>query len=200
MAAVSGSCSPVSAQQIEAAAQAGFHLQALDVAASLTGQGGAGEVERQVQLAAKFSQARDLPKAAVKVLRAGGSPLIHSALGPDDPRVTGFDDCASRAGMSRTQGAERIGQVLADIMRGILETEPLERVVVAGGDSAGAVASRLGIDALTVSAALAPGVPMCRAWSSRGTARSLEIALKGGQLGGLHFYRNARDGRDSAAD
>ncbi len=187
MAAVSGSCSPVSAQQIEAAAQAGFHLQALDVAASLTGQGGAAQVERQVQ-------------AAVKVLRAGGSPLIHSALGPDDPRVTGFDDCASRAGMSRTQGAERIGQVLADIMRGILETEPLERVVVAGGDSAGAVASRLGIDALTVSAALAPGVPMCRAWSSRGTARSLEIALKGGQLGGLHFYRNARDGRDSAAD
>ena len=72
------------------------------------------------------------------------------------------------------------------------------RVVVAGGDSSGEVASALGIDALTVVSGLAPGAPLCRAWSSDARRDSLEIALKGGQMGDADFFGVARDGRSAA--
>jgi 3-oxoisoapionate kinase len=63
--------------------------------------------------------------------------------------------------------------------------------VVGGGDTSGAVAGALGIDALTLSAALAPGAPMCHAWTHGQPQPVMEIALKGGQLGGPHFFKRA---------
>ena len=80
-------------------------------------------------------------------------------------------------------------------MRQILDHSAVRRVVVAGGDSAGAVASHLGIRALTVAADLAPGVPLCRAWSDDLQRDGLQIALKGGQLGSTSFYGEVLSGK-----
>ena len=126
---------------------------------------------------------------ASAALRRGVSPLVYSAEGPDDRAVLGFDAQARAAGLTRGDAAQRVGLALAEVMRRLLDRHPaLKRVVVAGGDSAGAVAGALDIAALSVIAGIAPGVPLCRAWSQRPDRDGLEIVLKGGQMGAPGFF------------
>ena len=106
-----------------------------------------------------------------------------------------FDETAQAAHLNRMQAAQKIGEVLAEIMRRVLDSSSVKRIVVAGGDSSGAVAGHLGIRALTLSAGITPGVPLCRAWSDNSQRDGLEIALKGGQMGGPSFYGEIRAGR-----
>lgn len=180
IAAVSGSCSPGTAAQIAWAAAHGFTTLRLDVPHLLADA--AGEVGRVVDLAAA-------------ALADGRSPLVYTAAGPDDPAVTGFDAAAAAAGLSRHDAAERTGQALAAVLCGLLDRVPaLQRVAVAGGDSSGAVAAALDVQALTLQARLVPGAPLCRAWSDRPGRDGLEIVLKGGQMGGADFFGRVRDG------
>jgi len=79
-------------------------------------------------------------------------------------------------------------------MRRLLDRVPLRRVPVAGGDSAGEVASALDIAALSVIAGLAPGAPLCRAWSEGPERDGLQIVLKGGQMGAASFFGAVRSG------
>lgn len=182
IAVVSGSCSPMSAAQIEWAEQHGFLTERLDVEKCLNPQQAEQEIERLVALAAD-------------AVSRNVSPVIYSARGPDDPAVTGFDALVQRVGCEKAQGTERIGMALAEVMRRLLDRTNLRRIVVAGGDSSGAVASHLGVQAFTVAAGMAPGVPLCRAWSDNPRRDGLEIALKGGQLGAVSFYGDVRAGR-----
>jgi len=183
IAVVSGSCSPVTAAQIDWAGQHGFALLRLDIARALSADASDAEVERLVA-------------AAAQALAAGHSPLVLSASGPDDPAVTGFDHSAAAAGLSRGDAAQRVGERLAAVMRGLLDRCPaLRRVVVAGGDSSGAVASALHIAALSIEAGLAPGAPLCRAWSDNPARDGLQLVLKGGQMGGDAFFGAVRQGR-----
>jgi len=132
--------------------------------------------------------------AALAALARGESPLIYSAAGPDDPAVTGFDTLATEAGLAREQSAQRVGQGLAQVMRRLLDRSAIKRIVAAGGDSSGEVASALDIAALSVVAGLAPGAPLCRVWSDRRERDGLEIVLKGGQMGAPSFFADARAG------
>lgn len=182
IAVVSGSCSPMSAAQIDWAEHNGFMTERLDVAKCLDAVQAELEIERLVAL-------------AVDAVSRGVSPVVYSARGPDDAAVIGFDALVQRAGMDKTQGTERIGMALAEVMRRLLDRTDLRRIVVAGGDSSGAVASHLGVQAFTVAAGMAPGVPLCRAWSDNSRRDGLEIALKGGQLGAVSFYGDVRAGR-----
>ncbi|QCP50321.1 four-carbon acid sugar kinase family protein [Trinickia violacea] len=182
IAAVSGSCSPVTASQIRWARENGFCVERLDLCRALDERSRSAEVERAVNVAAQ-------------ALAHGQSALVFSAEGPDDPDVVGFDAIASRARMTRFDAARRIGEALAEVMRRLLDRVPLSRVVVAGGDSSGEVASALGISALSVAAGMAPGSPLCRAWSNDPARDGLEIALKGGQIGGVSFFGSVREGR-----
>ena len=128
-------------------------------------------------------------------LAAGRSPVVYTAAGPDDPAVRAFDAVAAAAGLDRGQAAERTGQALAAVMCAVLDRVPsLRRVAVAGGDSSGAVAAALDVQALTLQARLVPGAPLCRAWSARSERDGLEIVLKGGQMGGEDFFGQVRDG------
>ena len=186
IAAVSGSCSPVTAAQIGWARAHGFHAERLDLRRALDPRDGDAEIERVVT-------------AAEQALTRGISAIVYSAEGPDDPAVTGFDAIASSAGLTRHDAARKVGRALAEVMRRLLDRVDLARVVVAGGDSSGEVASTLGIDALSVVAGLAPGAPLCRAWSAEPQRDGLQIVLKGGQLGEASFFGAVREGRVSAA-
>jgi 3-oxoisoapionate kinase len=181
IAVVSGSCSPVTAAQIAWAREHGFRLDRLDLPRLLDDNDGEAEIERAVA-------------AAVAALARRQSPLVYSASGPDDPAVRGFDTSAAAAGLTRAEAAQRVGQGLAEVMRRLLERTPLRRVVVAGGDSSGEVANTLDIVALSVAAGLAPGAPLCRAWSSNPARDGLQIVLKGGQMGGPSFFGSVRAG------
>ncbi len=182
IAAVSGSCSPVTAGQIRWARANGFHTERLQLAPALRPDTAEAEIERCV-------------RAAAQALGNGRSALVYSAEGPDDPSVTGFDTMAAAAGLDRAPAARRVGATLADVMRRLLDRVDLQRVVVAGGDSSGEVASALDIAALQVMAGIAPGAPLCRAWSSQARRNGLEIVLKGGQIGSASFFGAVREGR-----
>ncbi|WP_119153433.1 3-oxo-isoapionate kinase OiaK [Caldimonas tepidiphila] len=182
IAAVSGSCSPVTAAQIRWAQDNGFHAERLRLAPLFDAAGREAEIGRALD-------------AAAAALAQGRSALVYSALGPDDPAVTGFDATAREAGLSREDAMQQVGRGLAELMRRLLDRVPLRRVVVAGGDSSGEVASRLDIAALSVLAGLAPGAPLCRAWSEDPARDGLEIVLKGGQMGGAAFFGEVRAGR-----
>jgi 3-oxoisoapionate kinase len=184
IAVVSGSCSPVTAAQIAwARAQGVFHLQRLDVSLAL-------------DAAASPAHIESLVSAAARALGEGRSPVVYSAEGPADPAVAAFDARAAAQGVSRAQAGQRISAALAQVMRGVLGRVPaLRRIVVAGGDSSGAVAGVLGITALSVQAGLAPGAPLCRAWSDAPTRDGLEIVLKGGQIGAPDFFGAVRSGQ-----
>ena len=182
IAVVSGSCSPMSAEQIRWARKNGFEVSRLDISKILHSDTMESEIKRQAD-------------HAIKALARSTSPLVFSAEGPDDPAVIQFDSLVSNACLDRTQAVKKIGFALAEIMRRILDGSNVKRVVVAGGDSSGAVGSHLGIRALTLSAGLAPGVPLCRAWSDDPARDGLEIALKGGQLGSVSFYGHVKAGQ-----
>ena len=182
IAAVSGSCSPVTAGQIRWARNNGFQVERLDLRRALDPHFHDAEVERVLSVAAQ-------------ALTRGQSPLIFSAEGPDDPSVVDFDAIAKEAGLARFDAARRVGETLAEVMRRLLDRTPLSRVVVAGGDSSGEVAGALGISALSVAAGMAPGSPLCRAWSGNPARDGLEIALKGGQIGTASFFGSVREGR-----
>ncbi|MFY9514598.1 MAG: nucleotide-binding domain containing protein, partial [Rubrivivax sp.] len=55
----------------------------------------------------------------------------------------------------------------------------------------------LGVQALTMAARLAPGAPLCRAWSDNAARDGLELVLKGGQMGNADFFGQVRDGSQS---
>jgi uncharacterized protein YgbK (DUF1537 family) len=134
------------------------------------------------------SEVTRLVNIAVTAIKHGVSPLVFSAEGPDDPAVQSFGELATSAKLSRSDASELVGGALAEVMHQVLDQTRISRIVVAGGDSSGRVAAHLGISALTVSAGLVPGVPLCRAWSDDPLRDGLEVVLKGGQLGGANFY------------
>lgn len=182
IAVVSGSCSPVTAAQIRRARACGFHTERLDVSRALDPDGRAMEIDRVTAIARA-------------VLARGESPVIYSAEGPDDREVLTFDQKAAALGLSRAEAARTLGAVLAQIMRHIVETRLVRRILVAGGDSSGEVMTALDTFALDIAAGLAPGAPLCRAWSDNPLYDGLDVVLKGGQMGAPDFFVLARDGR-----
>lgn len=111
--------------------------------------------------------------SSLEALGRGASVVIHSAAGPDD-----------RIALEHNALAEQSGRVL----KAVLDRAHTKRVIVAGGDTSSHAGRQLGIQALTYSCPLAPGAPLCRAWSSNPARDGIEIVFKGGQCGGPAFF------------
>ncbi|MFO1150513.1 MAG: four-carbon acid sugar kinase family protein [Alsobacter sp.] len=180
IAVVSGSCSPGTAAQVDWAAGHGFDAIRLDAARTVRGEGEA--------------EAARCAEAALAALGAGRDPLVYSASGPQDPALAGVADAAARAGLTPALANARIGAALASTLQRVLARASLRRVAVAGGDTSGEVMSRLRVMALTALAPLAPGSPLCTAWPHDPERASVEVALKGGQIGGPDFFGAVRRG------
>lgn len=181
VAVVSGSCSPVTARQIEWAGAHGFApiRLAVDGLHDIGSRAAREEIGRATQ-------------AALSALGDGLSPLVFSALGPDDPAIARF--AAATAGR-RDAGNDDIGEALGRVLAGIVAESGVRRLAIAGGDSAGRAAAHLGITALTAMAPLMPGSPLCCALSDDPARQGLEIAFKGGQIGDAAFFGTLRNGR-----
>jgi uncharacterized protein YgbK (DUF1537 family) len=108
---------------------------------------------------------------AVTQLAAGRSVILYSALGDAD-RVEIDDRPALAAAMGR-------------LLRNVIRSSGVSRVVLAGGDTSSHAVRELDISALTFSAPLARGAPLCRA---HGGPSELELVLKGGQIGPEDFF------------
>lgn len=171
--AVSGSCSPTTARQIRHALAHGFtglHADPLDLA-------------------------RD-PEAAVARLSAdaqrlmgeGRSVLVYTALDPELDRGGPLDQIAG--------GRHRVGQGLGRIARACIDSFGLTRAILAGGDTSSHALGELDVFALTTRFPLTatPGSPLCTAASADARLDGLEIAMKGGQVGGDDYFVALRDG------
>ncbi|MFG6192533.1 four-carbon acid sugar kinase family protein [Nonomuraea sp. JJY05] len=81
-----------------------------------------------------------------------------------------------------------IGGLLGRIASVAVRAGLVGRLVVAGGDTSGQVVAALGARSLDVVAALAPGAPVCVLTSDDPACDGLEVALKGGQVGGDDYF------------
>ncbi|HJU56533.1 MAG TPA: nucleotide-binding domain containing protein, partial [Pyrinomonadaceae bacterium] len=90
-------------------------------------------------------------------------------------------------GLSVPELGQRIASALADFVTEVLLDGRGGGLIVAGGETAGAVCRRLELGALRVGRNIAPGVPLC---FSLGKFR-LPVVLKSGNFGGADFYGRA---------
>ena len=181
IACVSGSVSPVTASQIAYSRSHGF-------------VGIRVEAEKAVDERAWEAEIGRATAEALDALSDGRDPLVYSAAGPGDPAVAALRQAVRSAGTSGEIVNDRIGSGLGRVLDGVVRQAKLGRVVISGGDTSGHAAATLGIDALTAVAPVAPGSPLCRAHALDPARDGLEIALKGGQVGGDDFFCAVRDG------
>jgi uncharacterized protein YgbK (DUF1537 family) len=177
---VSGSCSPVTAEQIAWATAHGFATIRLDVLAAIDPSRCPAEIARATA-------------AALRALETGRDALVLSADGPHDPAIARLRAAAVLAGEPDEEAQRRVASALGQVLASVVVQANLPRVVVAGGDTSGEVTGRLGITALEAISPLAPGGPLCR--GHRAHAPTIEIVLKGGQIGGAGFFGDVKRGR-----
>jgi uncharacterized protein YgbK (DUF1537 family) len=114
--------------------------------------------------------------------RLGEGPvLIASSSTPDEVAAL-----QSRHG--RDAAGHAIEQAMADIADGLVQSG-VRRLVVAGGETSGAVVDRLRIPGFLVGAEIAAGVPVLRAVGARNGG--MLLALKSGNFGGPEFFSDA---------
>jgi uncharacterized protein YgbK (DUF1537 family) len=107
------------------------------------------------------------------------TPLVYSSASPD--RVRRVQEAYGREAVSG-----RLDRLFADAAR-LIVADGVTRLVVAGGETSGAVTGALGLDALAIGPEIAPGVPAL----SAADGRDLALALKSGNFGGPDFFARA---------
>jgi uncharacterized protein YgbK (DUF1537 family) len=114
--------------------------------------------------------------------RLGSGPvLIASSATPEEV-------AALQARHGRDAAGHAIEQAMADIAEGLVQSG-VHRLVVAGGETAGAVVDRLQIPGFLVGVEIAAGVPVLRAVGAKEGA--MLLALKSGNFGGPEFFSDA---------
>ena len=162
-ACLAGSCSQATLQQI-AKAEAIMPVLHLDPERIVT---------------AKDEAQRALAWARQRL--ADGPVLIASSSSPEDV-------AALQARHGRDAAGYAIEQAMADIADGLVQSG-VRRLVVAGGETSGAVVDRLGIPGFLVGAEIAAGVPVLRAVGAK--QGDMLLALKSGNFGGAEFFEAA---------
>ena len=110
-----------------------------------------------------------------------GPILLASSAAPD--RVA-----AVQARYGRAETGHAIEQAMATIAAGLLE-RGARRLVIAGGETAGAVVDRLAIPAFLVGPEIAAGVPVLRTIGAK--PAEMVLVLKSGNFGGPDFFMDA---------
>lgn len=178
---VSGSVSPVTADQIAWAADNGFAVLEFDASVACGGEGAA---EAEMARVAALAQ---------QALAEGRDPLIHTAAGPDDPAVARFRTACAATGTDPHLANQRIGEALGQLLARLLRGAGPARAIVSGGDTSGHATRQLGIYALSALAPTIPGAAIFRA-HAEGPLDGLELALKGGQMGSRDYFGWVRNG------
>jgi uncharacterized protein YgbK (DUF1537 family) len=110
-----------------------------------------------------------------------GPLLIASSATPDQV-------AALQARHGRDAAGQAIEQAMADIAEGLVQAG-VRRLVVAGGETSGAVVDRLRIPGFLVGEEIAAGVPVLQAVGAK--TGPMLLALKSGNFGGPEFFSDA---------
>ncbi|WP_144717415.1 3-oxo-tetronate kinase [Agrococcus jejuensis] len=159
---VAGSASEATRGQVAAAAAAGHAMQQVDVDAALT------DADAEADRIAAWMRA--LPAAALPVVYSVGE------LADVRPDPTGASAAA-------------VEHVLAGLVARVVRSGDVDRIVVAGGETSGAVVQALEAGLLRIGPQLAPGV----CWSGVTTpdGREVAVVLKSGNFGGPDLFSTA---------
>jgi uncharacterized protein YgbK (DUF1537 family) len=161
-AVIAGSCSRATLGQV---ATAGEHVPVLELDPLAT-----------PDASALSGQALDWMEG-----KLGETPVVIAASAPPD-KVG-----ALQAKLGREQAGVLVEMALAEIADGLV-SRGVRRLVVAGGETSGAVVQRLGVRRLRIGAEIDPGVP----WTlAEGAAGPMLLALKSGNFGGRDFFLKA---------
>jgi uncharacterized protein YgbK (DUF1537 family) len=112
---------------------------------------------------------------------AQGPVLIASSAAPEEVR-----DLQTRHG--NTELGLKIEEALASLAEGLVAAG-VGRLVVAGGETSGAIVNRLGLQAFRIGGEIAPGVPALGVIGAHHAG--LRVALKSGNFGGPDFFARA---------
>lgn len=162
-ACLAGSCSQATLQQIASAERVMpvLHLDSEQIVA------GTGEAQRAL--------------AWARPRLADGPVLITSSSTPEQV-------AALQARHGRDAAGHAIEQAMADVAEALVQAG-VRRLIVAGGETSGAVVDRLKIPGFLVGVEIAPGVPVLRAVGAR--EGEMLLALKSGNFGGPAFFSDA---------
>ncbi|MBV9735121.1 MAG: four-carbon acid sugar kinase family protein [Acidisphaera sp.] len=115
--------------------------------------------------------------------KLGPAPVVIAASAPPDKVA------ALQGRFGREAAGLLVEQALAAIAEGLV-ARGVRRLVVAGGETSGAVVSRLGVRSLRIGAEIDTGVP----WTyAEGSGAPMLLALKSGNFGGRDFFLKAFD-------
>ncbi len=161
---LAGSCSRMTLKQLEAAKEVYPHFRVAPE-----------------ELAAQFDVTLERVQSWAKQHRSNPDPLLVYTSGSPD-------EIASN---QKALGIDRAGQLcerfLAEVAESFVRDE-ISQLIVAGGETSGAVVTKLGLDLLRIGPEIAPGVP----WTlASGTGREIALALKSGNFGSEDFFVNA---------
>lgn len=128
-----------------------------------------------------------LEEAVSFALRAlpAGPVLIYSSAAP-----TAVAETQKRLGTERA--SRLIESVLAQIAVRLV-THGVDQLIVAGGETSGAVVQALQVTELEIGPPIDPGVPWTRSLNSTRDAHPLYLALKSGNFGSEDFFLKAWD-------
>jgi uncharacterized protein YgbK (DUF1537 family) len=162
-AVLSGSCSPATLEQVDRASCVwpAFRIDPLAIA-----------------------QGRDVAAQAIEFASgkiSDGPVLIYASAAPDE-----VDDVQAKLG--REHAGALVEGVMARVATGLVECG-VRKLVVAGGETAGAVVGALGVRALRIGPQIDPGVP----WTASSGGPKLALALKSGSFGAADFFQKALD-------
>lgn len=164
-AVVAGSCSTATQGQVAAFIVAGRPALALDPLRIATG-------EDVVTQALAWAAPR-LPD---------GPLLIYSTARPAAVQ-------AAQASLGAARAGALVEETIARIALGLVR-HGVRQLIVAGGETSGAVVQALGLTQLTIGEQIDPGVPWCAGVAQAARAR-ISIALKSGNFGGPDFFTRA---------
>jgi uncharacterized protein YgbK (DUF1537 family) len=106
-------------------------------------------------------------------------PLVYSSADPEAVK-------AVQDKLGRDNAGHLVEQLLADVAKG-LAARGFGRMIVAGGETSGAVVEALGVKALAIGPEIDPGVP----WTRSIAGTDLALALKSGNFGTADFFLKA---------
>ena len=163
---LSGSCSLATNAQVEDFLRRGLPAFAVDPLAAAAG-------------ADVVAQALDWAEA-----RMAETPvLVYATTEPDAVR-------AVQARLGAARAAEMVEQALSRIAVGLVQ-RGVRQLVVAGGETSGAVVQALGVRQMTIGPQIDPGVPWTTAHSPVCAGETLCLALKSGNFGTVDFFSKA---------
>ncbi len=161
---IAGSCSEATRGQVKAAQAAGLPSLKVDPLAIAQGKLGAADL-----VAWALKQPADRPV------------LIYSS---DDPSAVR----AVQSELGREEAGALVERELAAAATELV-AKGFTRVIVAGGETSGAVVGALGVNAIEIGPEIDPGVP----WTRSMDERKLVLALKSGNFGAPDFFLKAWD-------